>query len=234
MTFLGMVAMIDPIRPEARQAVERCRRGGIQVAIITGDHPATAHAIALDLGIVTKDTVVTGAALREADGRGPDAVDTLVRDATVFARIEPLQKQQIVDSLMRAGHFVAVTGDGVNDALAMHRADVGVAMGKQGTDVAKEAADLIITDDKFSSIVAGIEKGRLVYNNIRKVVALLIATGFSALLLFFLTVLAGLPMPMTARFNYSAEPRRERTAGCGPGVRAEGRRRTQSTAAQAE
>jgi magnesium-transporting ATPase (P-type) len=199
MTFLGMVAMIDPIRPDAREAVDRCRRGGIEVAMITGDHPATAHAIAKDLGIAgTDDGVVTGADLRAADVAGDAAVDALVRDARVFARIEPLQKQQIVDSLMRAGHFVAVTGDGVNDAPAMHRANVGIAMGKQGTDVAKEAADLIITDDRFSSIVDGVEQGRVVYNNIRKVVALLVATGFSALLLFFLTVLAGLPMPMTA------------------------------------
>jgi len=199
MTFLGMVAMIDPIRPEARDAVERCRRGGIEVAMITGDHPATAQAIACDLGIAdADDPVVTGKALRAAEAEGETAIDALIRDARVFARIEPLQKQQIVDSLMRAGHFVAVTGDGVNDAPAMHRANVGIAMGKQGTDVAKEAADLIITDDRFSSIVDGVEQGRVVYNNIRKVVALLIATGFSAILLFFLSVLAGLPMPMTA------------------------------------
>ncbi len=199
MTLLGLVAMIDPIRPEAREAVDRCRAGGIQVAMITGDHPATAHAIARDLDIARPhEAVVTGAALRDADSRGREAVDALVRDARVFARIEPLQKQQIVESLMRAGHFVAVTGDGVNDAPAMHRANVGIAMGKRGTDVAKEAADLIITDDRFASIVDGVEQGRVVYNNIRKVVALLVATGFSALLLFFLTVLTGLPMPLTA------------------------------------
>jgi magnesium-transporting ATPase (P-type) len=116
----------------------------------------------------------------------------------VFARIEPTQKELIVDVLMKNGHFVAVTGDGVNDAPAMRRANAGVAMGRNGTDVAREVADLIITDDNFASIVDGIEQGRIVYNNIRKVIALLIATGFSALLLFFLTVLAGLPMPMIA------------------------------------
>jgi len=199
MTFLGMVAMIDPIRPEAREAVDRCRSGGIEVAMVTGDHPATALAIAQDLGIAAPgDPVVTGTALRAAETEGVEALDALVRDARVFARIEPLQKQQIVDALMRAGHFVAVTGDGVNDAPAMHQANAGIAMGKQGTDVAKEAADLIITDDRFSSIVDGVEQGRVVYNNIRKVVALLVATGFSAILLFFLTVLAGLPMPLTA------------------------------------
>lgn len=199
MTLLGLVAMIDPIRPEAREAVDRCRAGGIDVAMITGDHPATAHAIARELGIAKLgDPAVTGSDLRAAEAEGEHAVDALVRSARVFARIEPLQKQQIVESLMRAGHFVAVTGDGVNDAPAMHRANVGIAMGKRGTDVAKEAADLIITDDRFSSIVAGVEQGRVVYNNIRKVVALLITTGFSALLLFFMSVLTGLPMPLTA------------------------------------
>ena len=199
MTLLGMVAMIDPIRPEAREAVDRCRAGGIEVAMITGDHPATAHAIARDLAIASPDDpVVTGSDLKAAETEGLDRIDALVRDTRVFARIEPLQKQQIVEALMRAGHFVAVTGDGVNDAPAMHRANVGIAMGKRGTDVAKEAADLIITDDQFSSIVDGVEQGRVVYNNIRKVVGLLIATGFSAILLFFLCVLAGLPMPLTA------------------------------------
>ena len=199
LTFLGLVAMIDPIRPDARDAVERCRSAGIDVAMVTGDHPATARAIAAELGICgANDEVVTGAALREAEAQGEKASDDLIADARVFARTEPLQKQQIVDSLMRAGHFVAVTGDGVNDAPAMRRANVGIAMGKRGTEVAKEAADLIIADDRFASIVNGVEEGRVVYNNIRKVVALLIATGFSALLLFFLTVLDGLPMPMIA------------------------------------
>ncbi|WP_420402282.1 cation-translocating P-type ATPase [Nisaea sp.] len=199
LTFLGQVAMIDPIRPDAKDAVERCRAAGIEVAMITGDHPATAGAIARNLGIRNlSGDVVTGSVLRKAEQEGPDALDSLVKPARVFARIEPLQKQQIVDSLMRAGHFVAVTGDGVNDAPAMRRANVGVAMGKRGTDVAKEAADLIIADDRFASIVAGVEQGRVVYGNIRKVIALLVATGFSALLLFFLTVLAGLPMPLTA------------------------------------
>jgi len=199
MTLLGLVGMIDPVRPEARAAVQRCQKGGIGVAMITGDHPATAHAIACEIGILqSADTVVTGAQLRDAARRGPGALDELVMSTRVFARVEPLQKQEIVDTLIRAGHFVAVTGDGVNDAPAMRRAHVGVAMGRRGTDVAKEAADLIITDDRFASIVEGIEQGRIVYNNIRKVIALLSATGFSALVLFFLAVLAGLPMPMVA------------------------------------
>jgi len=199
MCFLGMVAMIDPVRPEARDAIARCRSGGIEVAMITGDHPSTARSIALELELCgPEDLVVTGPMLHATDDRGPDALDELVRSSRVFARIEPQQKEQIVDSLMRQGHFVAVTGDGVNDAPAMRRANAGVAMGKRGTDVAKETADLIITDDNFASIVDGIEQGRIVYNNIRKVIALLIATGFSALLLFFCVAVAGLPMPMTA------------------------------------
>ena len=199
LTFLGLAAMIDPVRPEAREAIEKCRDGGIEVAMVTGDHPATARAIGADLGLCAPDAeVVTGAMIRAAEETGGDALRRLIEPSRVFARIEPIQKEQIVETFMQAGHFVAVTGDGVNDAPAMRRANAGVAMGQSGTDVAKEAADLIITDDNFASIVAGVEQGRIVYNNIRKVVALLIATGFSALLLFFLCVSVGLPMPMTA------------------------------------
>jgi len=199
MTFLGMVAMIDPVRPEAREAVQRCRAGGIEVAMLTGDHPTTARAIATEIGICSADDqVVTGSMIRDAEKAGRESLDAIIRDSRVFARIEPAQKESIVDSLMRNGHFVAVTGDGVNDAPAMRHANVGVAMGKRGTDVAKETADLIITDDNFSSIVDGIEQGRIVYNNIRKVISLLTATGFSALMLFYMTVIAGLSMPLIA------------------------------------
>lgn len=199
MTFLGLVAMIDPVRPEAISAVKRCRDSQIGVAMVTGDHPATARAIASEVGIVEPgDSVVDGQMISAAAAHGEPALDALIQPARVFARIEPTQKQLVVQSFMRAGHFVAVTGDGVNDAPAMRAANVGIAMGKRGTDVAKEAADLIITDDNFASIVDGVEQGRIVYNNIRKVIALLIATGFSALLLFFFTAAAGLPMPMIA------------------------------------
>ncbi len=199
LVFLGMVGMIDPVRPEAAEAIRRCREGGIEAAMVTGDHPATARHIALELGLCrSEDPVVTGAMLREAGAEKDPAVDELIRSSRIFARIEPRQKEQIVDSLMRQGHFVAVTGDGVNDAPAMRRANAAIAMGRRGTDVARESADLIITDDNFASIVDGIEQGRVVYNNIRKVIGLLIATGFSALLLFFLTVFFGLPMPMIA------------------------------------
>lgn len=199
MCFLGMVAMIDPVRSEAHGAISSCRTAGIEVAMITGDHPSTAKSIAIELDLCDENaSVVTGPMLHKAYKKGASQADALIRSARVFARIEPQQKEQIVDSFMRQNHFVAVTGDGINDAPAMRRANTGIAMGKRGTDVAKETADLIITDDNFASIVAGIEQGRVVYNNIRKVIALLIATGFSAILLFFLTVLAGLPMPMIA------------------------------------
>lgn len=198
LTYLGMVGMIDPIRQDAAEAVRRCRLGGVEVAMVTGDHPATARAIARELDLEGADEkAVTGADLRALDN-DLTAQDALIRRSRVFARIEPTQKERIVDSLMRAGHFVAVTGDGVNDAPAMRHAHAGVAMGKRGTDVARETADLIITDDNFASIVDGIEQGRIVYNNIRKVIALLMATAFSALVLFFLSVLAGLPMPLLA------------------------------------
>jgi Ca2+-transporting ATPase len=197
MEFIGMAAMIDPIRPEAKYAIEKCQKGGIQVAMVTGDHPATAKAIALELGLCEEDaTVTSGPMLHAATQKGSKHADDLIRPCRVFARIEPQQKQQIVESLMRAGHFVAVTGDGVNDAPAMRQSHAGVAMGKRGTDVARETADLILTDDNFASIVSGIEQGRIVYNNIRKVIGLLVATGLSAILLFFLSVAAGLPMPL--------------------------------------
>lgn len=199
MTFLGMVAMIDPVRPEARGAIRRCREGGIQVAMVTGDHPVTARAIASELGLCKPDDdVVTGKMIHSAGLLGKAQLDALINPARVFARIEPVQKEQIVESFIRAGHFVAVTGDGVNDAPAMRVANVGVAMGRRGTDVVKEIGDLIITDDNFASIVDGIEQGRIVYNNIRKVIGLLTATGFSALLLFFVSVASGFPMPLIA------------------------------------
>lgn len=198
MVFLGVVAMIDPVRPEAKAAIEKCRAGGIEVAMITGDYPETAKAIALQLGLCrADDPVVSGPMLREA-GADATRLRDMITGARVFARIEPQQKEMIVSTLRENGHFVAVTGDGVNDAPAMRAANVGIAMGKRGTDVARETADLIITDDNFASIVDGIEQGRIVYQNIRKVIALLIATGFSAILLFFLSVLADLPMPLMA------------------------------------
>lgn len=197
LTFLGLVGMIDPLRPEAKQAVANCRNAGIEVAMVTGDHPATALAIAKELGLTEhEEDIVTGPELRAASGQ--DEIDSLTRHAHVFARVEPSQKLDIVHSLQRNGHFVAVSGDGANDAPALRAAQVGVAMGKSGTDVARETADIIITDDNFNSIVSGVEEGRISYSNVRKVIFLLISTGAAELVLFTLALFTGLPLPLLA------------------------------------
>lgn len=197
LTLLGMVGIIDPLRPEAKAAVATCRMAGIEVAMVTGDHPATAMAIALELDLAeSDDQVVTGVQLRQASTE--TELDQLTAHARVFARVEPQQKLQIVQSLQRNGHFVAVSGDGANDAPALRASQVGVAMGRSGTDVARETADIIITDDHFDSIVAGVEEGRVAYANVRKVILLLISTGAAELVLFTLSLLFGQPLPLLA------------------------------------
>ena len=197
LTLLGFVAMIDPLRPETRDSVKACQAAGIRVAMVTGDHPTTALAIAKELGLAdSAEQVVTGQKLSEWSAQGVEAVDRLVSTTRVFARVEPNQKVQIVDSLKRLGHFVAVTGDGANDAPALRAAHIGVAMGKRGTDVAKECADLILADDNFSSIVAGVEEGRIAYANVRKVVYLSLSSGLAEVLLFVFTTAFGMPSPL--------------------------------------
>ncbi|MBT8117690.1 MAG: HAD-IC family P-type ATPase [Gammaproteobacteria bacterium] len=197
LTFIGLVGLIDPLRPEAKAAVTACRAAGIRVAMLTGDHPATAFSIARELELVSSlDEVIAGTDLRQAADRAEQ--DRLIGQARVFARVEPQQKLQIVQSLQRNGHFVAVSGDGANDAPALRAAQVGVAMGRSGTDVARETADLIITDDNFASIVAGVEEGRIAYANVRKVIFLLISTGAAELVLFTLALLTALPLPLLA------------------------------------
>jgi len=191
--FLGLVALIDPLRAEVPAAVASCRDAGIAVCMVTGDHPATALAIARDLGLATRpDQVMTGVELAAL----PDDADLMEMDKRVFARVEPVQKTEIVRRLQAGGEIVAVTGDGVNDAPALHAADIGVAMGRAGTDVARGAAELILTDDNFASLVAGVEEGRVAYDNVRKVVFLLISTGAGELVLFALSILVGLPLPL--------------------------------------
>lgn len=198
LSFLGLVGLIDPLRPEAPGAVQRCRRAGIDVRMITGDHPSTALAIARELDIaVSLSEVVTGADL-QALIEGSREKDMLIASARVFARVTPNQKLDIVTALERSGHFVAVTGDGVNDAPALRAAHIGVAMGGAGTDVAREAADLIITDDNFASIIDGVEEGRVAYDNVRKVVYLLVSTGAAEIMVFFLALVAGTPLPLFA------------------------------------
>ncbi|MBW3165095.1 cation-translocating P-type ATPase [Ferrimonas balearica] len=195
--FLGAVAMVDPLRSDAVEAVARCRAAQIEVAMITGDHPDTALALSVELGLCQpRDPVVTGQDLVAAQKQGATALRDTIMGSRVFARIEPMQKLLITQELMAAGHNVAMTGDGVNDAPALHAAHVGIAMGKRGTDVARENADLILTDDHFASIVDGVREGRVVYSNIRKVIYLLIATGAAEIVLFILSVLVGLPLPL--------------------------------------
>ncbi|MBS3824128.1 MAG: HAD-IC family P-type ATPase [Wenzhouxiangellaceae bacterium] len=196
--FLGFAALIDPIRPEVPDAIKRCRRAGVEVRMITGDHPATGMSIARDLGMADDDDeAVTGAELRELEDDS-DALADKIRKARVFARVEPAQKNVIVDCLQESGELVAVTGDGVNDAPALKAAHIGVAMGESGTDVARRASSLILTDDNFASLVKGIEQGRGAYDNVRKVTWLLLATGAAEVLLFFLALFTGLPLPLTA------------------------------------
>lgn len=199
LTFLGMVGMQDPIRPEVPAAIRACHAAGIKVVMVTGDDPKTASVIARHAGLEVGDgEVITGVDIRQAEEKGQEALDSLTRSACIYARVEPTQKLTIVLSLARNGHFVAVTGDGVNDAPALKHAHVGVAMGKKGTDVAKESADIILTDDNFASIVAGIREGRLAYANIRKVIFMLISTGAAEVVLFLLAMAVGTPMPLLA------------------------------------
>ena len=194
LTFLGFVGMIDPLRPGVRDAVRTCHEAGVTVSMVTGDHPITALAIARELGLAAEvQQVVTGAELTE---QSPDQLREMAQQARVFARVGPHQKLQIVKAAQDAGHFVAVTGDGVNDAPALRAANIGVAMGNTGTDVAREAAELVISDDNFFTIVAGIEEGRIAYDNVRKVIYLLVSTGLAELVLVGLSVLAGLPLPL--------------------------------------
>ncbi|MFO7368776.1 MAG: HAD-IC family P-type ATPase [Bacteroidales bacterium] len=198
LTFYGLVCFIDPLRPEAKESVKQCHGAGIKVIMITGDHPETAATIARELGIADERTpVVTGKMLADSGAHDSPAFEKMVAMATVFARVSPTQKLEIVDVLIRKGEFVAVTGDGVNDAPALKRANIGVAMGS-GTDVAKEVGSMIVLDNNFSSIVAGIEEGRFAYDNVRKVIYLLISTGAAEIILFLASIFAGLPLPLLA------------------------------------
>ncbi|MDT9546288.1 MAG: cation-translocating P-type ATPase [Chlorobium sp.] len=195
MTFLGFAAMIDPPRPEAALAVSRCRSAGIRPVLITGDHPATAHAIASELGMAGDGEGVSGRMLEEMD---EEALSRAVQSASVFARVSPEHKLRIVEALQRHGEVVAMTGDGVNDAPALKRADIGISMGITGTDVAKEASDMMLTDDNFASIVDAVEEGRGIYENIRKYLSYLLSSNTGELGLMIAATLAGLPLPLTA------------------------------------
>lgn len=194
-TYLGFVAIIDPVRDEAPDAVQKAQDAGIKVVMITGDHPNTALSIAKELGIAQSHyEVMNENDLLIWEEQGAKAEE--IKDKSVFSRVTPSQKMKIVQAYQSLDHYVAVTGDGVNDSPALRHANIGVAMGKSGTDIAKSSSDLILTDDNFSSIVNGIEEGRRAHDNIRKVVYLLISTGFAELVLVLLSFMLGMPLPL--------------------------------------
>lgn len=198
LVFLGLVGFIDPIRNEVKDSINKCFKAGIKVVMVTGDHPLTAFSIAKDLGLTdTMDEVTTGVEIEEEFNKGKESFDKFVAQKRVFTRVTPIQKLEIVESYKRNGEFVAVTGDGVNDAPAIKAANIGIAMG-DGSDVAKETSNMIIIDDNFTSIVSGIEEGRNAYANIRKVVYMLISCGFAEVLFFTLSIIFGLPIPLVA------------------------------------
>jgi len=195
MTFLGLVGMIDPPRPEVKDAVRTCREAGIKPVMITGDHPVTAEAIARELGLLTDGRVVTGAELEAMD----DAeLERDVEDIEVYARVSPAHKLRVVTAFQARGHSVAMTGDGVNDAPALKKADIGIAMGITGTDVTKEAAAMTLTDDNFASIVAAVEEGRGVFGNIKKYLMYLLAANLGEICLLLGASLLGRPLPLSA------------------------------------
>ncbi len=196
--FVGLTGMIDPPRAEVRAAVAECRSAGIRPVMITGDHPLTALHIARDLGIATAEEngqVITGQQLAQMS---VDDLDDVVGDVSVYARVSPEHKVKIVAALKRLGQIVAMTGDGVNDAPALKRADIGVAMGITGTDVSKEASDMVLLDDNFATIVHAVEEGRTIYENIRKFVKYTMSSNVGEILVMLLAPFLGLPIPLTA------------------------------------
>lgn len=198
LTFLGMVGFIDPIRDDAKISIQECHKAGIKVAMITGDHPLTAFHIAQELDLVTSmDEVTTGKEVGLYLEKGEKEFDQFIKQKRVFTRVTPLEKLKIVESYKRMGEFVAVTGDGVNDAPAIRSANIGISMGS-GTDVAKETASMIIVNDDFSSIVTGVKEGRSAYSNIRKVSYMLLSSGLAEVLFFMFSVLFNFPMPLVA------------------------------------
>ncbi|NJL55990.1 cation-translocating P-type ATPase [bacterium] len=196
LVFVGMVGIIDPPRPEVRDAVATCRRAGIRPVMITGDHPLTAFAIAKDLGIAHDgDRVVTG---HELAHMSEDDLDAVVETVPVFARVSPEHKLNIVQALQRKGHIAAMTGDGVNDAPALKRSNIGVAMGITGTAVTKEASDMVIVDDNFATIVAAVGEGRTIYDNVRRFIKYLLASNTGELFVLLATqLIAGMTIPLT-------------------------------------
>lgn len=198
LSFKGLVGFVDPIRIEVKDSIEKCKKAGIKVIMITGDHPKTAYNIAKDLNLASSyDEVITKEDFDKYLNSSEEEFDKMIKTKSVFARVTPSDKLKIVESYKRSGEFIAVTGDGVNDAPAIKAANIGISMGS-GTDVAKETASMIIIDDNFTSIVNGIEEGRIAYSNIRKVIYMLISSGFAEILFFLISIILDLPMPLIA------------------------------------
>ncbi len=193
MVFLGLIGMIDPPRAEVKAAIQRCKAAGIRSVMITGDHPLTAREVARQLDMAESPEVLTGA---ELDLLSAEQLRERVESVTIYARVSPEHKLKIIEALQQRGHVVAMTGDGVNDAPALRKADIGVAMGITGTDVSKEAADMVLQDDNFTTIVSAVEEGRVIYDNIRKVLKYLLSTNSGELWVMLLAPFVGLPLPL--------------------------------------
>jgi magnesium-transporting ATPase (P-type) len=196
LTFLGLQGMMDPPRAAVPDAIRNCQRAGIRVVMITGDHAQTALAIGRQLGIAgDDDTPLTGA---EIEQMGDEEFQRRVETTTIFARVAPEHKHRVVTALKARGEVVAVTGDGVNDGPALKAADIGIAMGESGTDVAREAADMVLADDNFVSIKAAVEEGRITFDNVRKVTFFLVSTGAASVIMILTALGLGWPLPMVA------------------------------------
>ncbi len=194
LVFLGLQGMIDPPRPEVKEAYQKCQEAGLRVVMITGDHKDTAAAVAKEIGIIDdRGTVITGT---ELDALGDEEYTRMAPDVRVYARVSPQHKVRITDMHKRMGHVVAMTGDGINDAPALKRSDIGVAMGITGTDVTKEASDMVLADDNFATIVSAVEEGRGIYENIRKFVYYLLSSNFAEVITIFVAELLNMPLPL--------------------------------------